>query len=215
MPVNQRAASAIRIGLFSLGIVLGCIGSAFGQSGEFKKMEIFGSAGWNRIQDGRGSLGTGSSSGFGLGFFVKPKVALDFDLTHTDHSVALPSGTQVRRSFGTTNLGFINVSYYFNETALGEREMRPYLTGGIGELRSVRTDNLGQGTIRGSQFGTPSYSEQLISSERITIKEAAGNVGAGLDVALNSWVSVRPEFRFFAAPSQAMVRASGLLVFRW
>ncbi len=190
--------------------LVACPSVATAQTEVFDRTEVSFGAGWSRLSDELGFLGTDTDISGGLAFFVTNRVAVGVEVNHTKHTGVVPLQDHNRRSDGQSTFVSGNVRYRFGEGSPSVGSFSPYVVAGIGSLRLKRSDKRVR-TVEGPGFfllGGPNYREETLSRNDFRRSEVAFNVGGGVEYALNASVFVRPDFRFFVASSQRMIRAS-------
>ncbi len=189
-----------------------------------ERIEVSVSAGWSRLSDQQGFLGTDTDISGGFAFFVTDRIAVGMEVNHTKHTGVLPLQDQNRRSSGQATVVSGNVKYQFGNPSVSG--LNPYLVAGVGMLRLKRSDRLVRSVATPCFLclGGPSFREETLSRNDFRRTEIAFNVGGGIDVKLATLgidhgiadrLSVRPDFRLFVASSERMIRSSVALVYRW
>ena len=190
--------------------------SALAQTEVSDRTEVSFGAGWSRLSDEMGFLGTDTDISGGLAFFITNRVAIGVEVNHTKHTGVLPLQEKNRRSEGESTLVSGNVRYRFREGSPSVGGLSPYLVAGVGGLRLDRSDQMVRTVERPSFFlGSRNLHEETLSRNDFRRNEVVVNLGGGIEYGLSESFFVRPDFRFFVAPSQRMMRASVALAFRW
>ena len=192
--------------------------TAQAQGENLYRVELFGGLGFSRLWDGEGILGNGPGVSASAAYFVRPNISLGVDLNRSDHSGVLPLQDVNRRSDGKTTFISFNGSYYLVDIDYNGRRITPFLTGGVGLALATRTNYIERWVrypFAQPFLSRPAYVPEVISITRIGEQKPAFNAGTGVDVGLCCRLSARPEFRFFATPSQIAVRELVTLGFRW
>ena len=214
----HKMGFCMRIRFLLIVITLGLPMVAQAQGDDRHRVELFGGLGFSRLWDGEGILGNGPGVSASAAYFVRPDISLGVDLNRSDHSGVLPLEGVNRRSDGKTTFISFNGSYYLVDIDFNGRRITPFVTGGVGLALASRT-NFMERWVRypfAQPFlSRPRYVPEVISIARIGEEKPAFNAGTGVDVDLCCRISVRPEFRFFATPSQIAVRGLVTLGFRW
>ena len=142
-------------------------------------------AGWSRLSDQQGFLGTDTDISGGFAFFVTDRIAVGMEVNHTKHTGVLPLQDQNRRSNGQATVVSGNVKYRFGNPSVSG--LNPYLVAGVGMLRLKRSDRL----VRSVKtpcvllcLGVPSFREETLSRNDFRRAEIAFNVGGGIDFKL-------------------------------
>ena len=189
---------------------------ASAQTQVFDRTEVSFGAGWSRLSDEMGFLGTDTDISGGLAFFVTNRVAIGVEVNHTKHTGVLPLQEKNRRSEGESILVSGNLRYRFGKGSPSVGSLSPYLVAGVGSLRLDRSDRMVRTVERRSFFpGSRNFSEETLSRSDFRRNEVVVNGGGGIEYGLSESFFVRPDFRFFVAASQRMMRASVALAYRW
>lgn len=150
------------------------------------KGEVFGSVGWGRLFGNQGSVGTNVNLGGGIGIRPFRKLGFEFEVNRMNQRALgqqrFNLETIVLHSEGTATYFTGNLVYHFSTS-----RVQPYLLVGAG---GVHYD--GRIRVRPLNLGP-----ELVVEEADT--GFAFNFGGGAKIFLHRKLSLRPEFRFFAA----------------
>lgn len=168
-----------------------CAGPCSGEEYRYRG-EVFGAVGAGKTYDDEGSLGSGFNGGGGVGYRIRPKFGVEFELSGFRHERETSSGSLLFRGNGVFATG--NAVYYFGS---GTGRAQPYVIGGAGVLHKRNTSSF-EGGPRLDFSGTG----------------FALNGGAGVKIFVRPRFSIRPEFRVFAggAGSQRVVEAPFVVI---
>jgi len=178
--------------IFGAGL---CFAQEFRYSGE-----IFGAVGFGRTYDDEGSLGSGLNGGGGIGYRIRSKFGLEFELSGFRHERETSFGSLSFAGHGVFATG--NALYYFGS---GSGRVQPYIIGGAGLLHKRNTSSF-EGQPPLDIWGTG----------------LALNIGTGANIFPVPRFSIRPVFRIFSGKAGSaveapfsVIRASVGLAYHW
>lgn len=147
------------------------------------KGEIQGQFGWGGLYHGDHKIGSGVE--WGGGFGVKPFSGklrrLGFDVQANSLDLGYQRGNNLNDGQATAVVG--SVLYHFSDSSV-----QPYVTGGLGVLKTDYRQVIKGGAVVGSN---EDYSSQVRADKMLL------NVGAGMKVRVARGLAVRPEIRLY------------------